>query len=261
MRLSILWDIPVAAALLTRLPLPRLPKRAFEHTARASWAYPLIGLLLGALAACVWYIAAYFALPPVVCAILSLCAMALMTGAMHEDGLADTADGLWGGQTKERRLEIMRDSRIGTYGVLALVFSVALRIAAAALTGPTALVLAAVISRAPLPIIMGFMPHARQDGLSHGVGQPGYHSYLPALGLGALAGLTVPAAFLLAMLAAACAALIAYRKISGQTGDILGAVQQITEIAVLLTILASAGLASEGLPSAGPDLAAIADAG
>ncbi|MEM8578904.1 MAG: adenosylcobinamide-GDP ribazoletransferase, partial [Pseudomonadota bacterium] len=114
---SPLWHPLLAALLLSRLPLPRVPDAAFAEGARAVWAYPVVGLLLGAFAAGIGALAP----TPVIGAGLALAAMAMMTGALHEDGLADTADGLWGGQSRARRLEIMKDSRIGAYGVLALI--------------------------------------------------------------------------------------------------------------------------------------------
>ena len=119
-------DIATATALLTRLPVPFTADRA----AAAAWAYPVTGLFVATLAAAVASLALAFGLPPALAAGLVLAIQVIVTGAMHEDGLADSADGLWGGWTRARRLEIMRDSRIGTYGVLALVLVTGLRWAA-----------------------------------------------------------------------------------------------------------------------------------
>ena len=99
----------------------------------------------------------------------------ITTGAMHEDGLADTVDGLWGGWTRDRRLEIMKDSHIGTYGVLALIVSAGLRwsVLAGLLTlGAGPVVAIAVLSRASMPALMAALPNARGDGLAHKVGAP-----------------------------------------------------------------------------------------
>ena len=108
-----LWDVPAALVLLTRLPLPALPDHAFSHGARAVWAYPLVGLILGGVASVIAWGASLLGLSPMLTAGLILTGLVLLTGAMHEDGLADTADGLWGGNDAARRLDIRKDSRIG----------------------------------------------------------------------------------------------------------------------------------------------------
>ncbi|EEE37351.1 cobalamin-5-phosphate synthase [Rhodobacteraceae bacterium KLH11] len=166
---------------------------------------------------------------------------------MHEDGLADTVDGLWGGFTPERRLEIMKDSHIGTYGVLALLLSQVLRVTAiAALVNAeflTGVMVACVFSRALMAAVMKFLPNARQTGLSHSVGAPPISAVLAGLVLAALYALGLMgsmawAPMLLAVIACVIVARIAKAKIGGQTGDILGATQQITEITFLLTLSA-----------------------
>lgn len=242
MRLTYLWDFPAALVLLTRLPLPRLPESAFAAPARATWAYPLVGLTVGLIAAGIWWLA--FTLPVTLTAGLSLLALILLTGALHEDGLADTVDGLWGGHTHTRRLEIMKDSRIGTYGVLALVLITGLRWQAlVALANPWALVVAATVSRAVLPPMMVLLPQARPDGLSASVGKPPPVAALCSAAIALLALLLLlPTAqavcvAIVALVVATCAALIARAKIGGITGDILGATQQITEVAILLALL------------------------
>ena len=153
-----LRDILLALVLLTRLPLPRLPDSAFARQAKAAWAYPLAGLAV-ALPACVLGALALAAgLPAGPAAGLVMTVQVLLTGAMHEDGLADVADGFWGGFTRERRLEIMKDSRIGAYGVLALVLILILRWSAlTALIGAGgiwALAGVAAPSRAPMAVLM-----------------------------------------------------------------------------------------------------------
>ncbi len=242
-------DIAVALALLTRLPLPRLGDDAFADQARSSWAFPLVGLVVGALSGAVGLVMLALGLPGAVAAGGVTGMQIVLTGAMHEDGLADTADGLWGGWTRERRLEIMKDSAIGTYGVLALILSVGLRWGALAglmSSGIGPVIAAAALSRAVLPAVMHLLPHARASGLSHRVGAPDGRNVLIALGLGgAIAVIAAgPGAVLaLGLAALGCAGLarVAMGKIGGQTGDILGASQQIAEIMVLLTLL---GLAS-----------------
>src|SRR5262249_4655986 len=144
---------------------------------RASWALPVAGALVGAAGAWTFWIASELRLPPALAAALALVATLLMTGSLHEDGLADTADGFGGGWDRARKLEIMRDSRFGPYGVWALVMSLRLRWAAlAALANPVpaapALIAAHVGARAALPAFMHVVPPARTEGLSARAGQP-----------------------------------------------------------------------------------------
>ena len=239
-----LWDLPAALVLLTRLPLPALPDHAFAHGARAVWAYPLVGLVLGLLVSAFAAVLTGLRLQPMVVAGLSLAALVMLSGAMHEDGLADTADGLWGGHDRDRRLEIMKDSRIGAYGVLGLILVMGLRWLGLAEVTWTGLITAAVVSRAMMAPVMLALPHARASGLAHSVGVPGQG---PVVGGGLIAiilamllsgGAGVLAVAVAAGVAVAVAA-VARAKIGGQTGDILGAVQITTEIAVLLTLAAA----------------------
>ncbi|RIA01164.1 adenosylcobinamide-GDP ribazoletransferase [Cereibacter sphaeroides] len=244
-RLSQRWaDVQLALALLTRLPLPgqSLPDRG----AGAAWAWPLAGVAVGGLAALTAAAALALGLPATVAAALALAVQALATGAMHEDGLADTADGLWGGWTRERRLEIMKDSRTGSYGVAALVLVGLLRwsaLAAALGGGVALLVAAAVLSRVPMVGLMALLPNARGAGLAQSLGRPDRRqaALAAAVGLGLALLLTGPAALVLAAAGGAAAlalGLVARAKIGGQTGDILGASQQLSEAAVLVAAAA-----------------------
>ncbi|MCF6233298.1 MAG: adenosylcobinamide-GDP ribazoletransferase [Rhodobacteraceae bacterium] len=243
-----LWDIGVAFALLTRLPLPTLPKSAFANQARAVWVFGLVGLVVGAIGASAGWLAMHAGLPVMAAAGLVLLVQIIVTGAMHEDGLADTADGLWGGITPARRLEIMGDSRIGTYGVLALILSLGLRWVALAVVltiNPGLVTVTAALSRAFVPLVMSTLPFARADGLSRRVGRPGWWvSGGAALVVAVLAvmacGPSVITPIGLACLAVALLATISNAKIGGQTGDILGASQQVAEIALLLGFAAMA---------------------
>lgn len=238
-----LW---LAAVLLTRLPLPHLPQTVFVHGARAVWAYPVVGAGVGLAGTATAQLALILGLPQLGAAALGLAAMMMVTGALHEDGLADLFDGFWGGFTPARRLEIMRDSQIGTYGVLALVVVFTLRLGAvAALLGhsPLALVAAGALSRAVMPVLMVALPNARMDGLSRSVGRPEVQRV--ALGVAialAIALLCLGAvgfvALLVALVTGACVAALARAKIGGQSGDVLGATQQLGEAAVLLACTA-----------------------
>ena len=239
-------DLPAAIGLLTRLPVPVDGPAASARGAGAAWAYPLAGLVVAGCAGVAGTIAGWIGLPALLVAAIVLVAQVVLTGAMHEDGLADTADGLWGGWDRDRRLEIMKDSRIGAYGVIALILSLIIRwqaltvIIAAGIMWP-ALIAVAMFSRWAMVFNMWLLPHAREGGLSRAVGRPatgtaqlaGVLSFAGSLGLGVwamLIGLIAPvAAFIIGQIAKA--------KIGGQTGDILGATQQLTEIALLLTLV------------------------
>nr|WP_233557445.1 adenosylcobinamide-GDP ribazoletransferase [Rhodophyticola porphyridii] len=237
-------DLRIAMVLLTRLPLPARgddPARG----AQAAWAWPLAGLVLGGFGALVLWVGGWLGLPPGISAALALAIMILASGALHEDGLADTADGFWGGWTVERRLEIMRDSRIGTYGVLALGLGLLARwslIGVAAVAGPVALITAAVISRAPMVALMAMLRPARKDGLSQSVGRPAARTAALAAAIAgviaiALAGWAGAMALIMAYAVTAGLGLLARARIGGQTGDVLGASQQLAEIAALTVIV------------------------
>lgn len=239
-------DIRAAFGLLTRLPVAPVPPRG----ARPVWAYPLAGLAVGLLAGTIGAIALWCGLPPALAAALALAAQIGLTGALHEDGVADTADGLWGGSAPARRLEIMKDSHIGTFGTLALILSVQIRWAALWLLfgmgggwGLTAMMAAAALSRAVMPLLMRVLPAARASGLSQSVGRPDWRAVGTGAALAGLAamvllGWSAFAATICALLAGGVIGWIARAKIGGQTGDILGAAQQIAEIAVLMSIIA-----------------------
>lgn len=240
-------DVALSLVLLTRLPLPHLPKAAFARQAQAAWAFPLAGLAV-ALPACglAWVLLA-LGLPAQVAAGGFLGVQILLTGAMHEDGLADSADGLWGGFDKDRRLEIMKDSRIGAYGVIALILCLGLRwslYAALLATGQLWSLLAlAMLSRAVMPGLMATLPNARGSGLSAQVGRPNRAPAVLGATLALVAGLALIGAPIWIMgataaLTALAVARIAKAKIGGQTGDILGASQQLAEITCAMALLA-----------------------
>lgn len=243
-----LRDVGVALVLLTRLPVPRLPDAAFARQSRAAWAFPLAGLALALPACALGWAALALGLGAWGAAGLVLAVQVMLSGAMHEDGLADTADGLWGGRTRARRLEIMRDSHVGAFGVVALVLGLGLRwgaLAALLEAGAFGAVIAvAMVSRAVLPALMAGLPPARADGLAHGVGRAGWGGAAAALALALAAGLALGGpAILIAALAggvvAAALGRLALDRIGGQTGDILGAAQQSAEIAGLLAMQAA----------------------
>jgi adenosylcobinamide-GDP ribazoletransferase len=240
-------DFLSATALLSRLPVP-------NHSAsgaQSAWAWPLVGAVLGASGALLASLALWLGLTPGVTAVLVLALGAMLTGGLHEDGLSDTADGLFGGWTKARRLEIMKDSRVGSYGVLALVLVTLARwsaLTAVLVFGGhwAALIATGALSRAPMALVMALLPNARGEGLSHATGRPSPATALVALTLAVAiaAGLTGWAVVPLALAvygSAILLSILALRKIGGQTGDILGASQQLAEVACLAFLSARAG--------------------
>ncbi|WP_377512783.1 adenosylcobinamide-GDP ribazoletransferase [Octadecabacter sp. R77987] len=249
--LIVAQDVPAALGLLTRLPLRIDTDRATARGAAAAWAFPLAGMAVAVIASVIGAVALWVGMPLMIAAGLILAAQIIITGAMHEDGLADAADGLWGGWDVARRLAIMKDSAIGTYGVLALGLSLLLRwgalvavLSAGYLWAP--LIVVAAVSRAPMVAMMAALPNARANGLSQSVGRPsGATAALAGLIALAIAVVFLPrSAFgvllVVALVGIACA-MIAMAKIKGQTGDILGATQQICEIAALAVLAAQLG--------------------
>jgi adenosylcobinamide-GDP ribazoletransferase len=241
-------DLVCVVAFMTRLPL-RGAAKASGALVQASWAFPVVGALVGAGGAFVYWAAAALGLAGFPAAALAIAATMLLTGCLHEDGLADTADGFGGGRDRAAKLAIMRDSRLGTYGACALALSLLLRWSAlAAVATPSAAALALIAAhaaaRAVLPAFMWALPAARSDGLAVDAGRPSLYGAASAGVIGmAVLGLALgPSAGLVAVaLAAAEGALLArlaMRQIGGQTGDVLGALEQAVEIAVLLTAAA-----------------------
>jgi len=242
-------DIGAALGLLTRLPIPVDGTWAAARGARAAWAWPLAGLTLALIAGLAGSLAHALGLPPALNAALILALLIILSGAMHEDGLADSLDGLWGGWDRTRRLAIMKDSHIGTYGVIGLCLTLLMRWQAIVLLIREDLLWAGLIgtgmlSRAAMVGVMWALPGARDSGLGHGVGRPQGQTTLLAIGLSALTVILLPGLPALAMLLI-CGlvtlgwASIARARIGGQTGDILGATQQLTEVGLLLTLTAS----------------------
>jgi len=238
-------ELKVSVLFLTRLRYgPALPVGG-TGIAQGVWAFPIVGVLVGLIGAVVYLLAHRMGLPSWPAAALSLAATMAATGCLHEDGLADTTDGFGGGQTREQKLDIMRDSRIGAYGVCALVLSILLRLSAIASLADTALVVPALIAshsaaRASLPVFMLFVPPARREGLSASAGQPPREGVIAAAVLGVLivalclGPVLAIAALILLVVVIALLAWLSLAQIDGQTGDVLGAVEQVSEIAILL---------------------------
>jgi adenosylcobinamide-GDP ribazoletransferase len=241
-------DLKFATAFLTRLPIGPGNIGDMSALARASRCFPVVGLGIGLLGGILYALATALDLPPLLAAIVAVAATVAVTGALHEDGLADTADGFGGGGDRERKLQIMRDSRIGTYGVVALVLALGARVVALASFEDNADAVAAVIlceaaSRALVVAVMQRAPLARSDGLAASAGRPTQATMLWALGLGGLialafAGLDGVIALAAGIAVAGAIVWLARRQIGGVTGDVLGTVQQGSEIAMLLALVA-----------------------
>ena len=235
---------------LTRIPVPGGLALSYPSLSNASRFFPVIGSLVGVIGAIVLAAADQLGLPQGVSALLAVAAMVMVTGGLHEDGLSDTADGLGGGSNKDRRLEIMKDSRVGAFGVIALVLIIGLKWAslAALSIGPAALALfaGAVISRGTLPLFMRYLPLAKDDGLSADAGRPGFSQVALSLAITLVVAfiglgfwLTIGVAIVVALVTGAMSFWVKV-KIGGQTGDVLGALQQLGEISVILTLAAAA---------------------
>lgn len=247
-----LTDMMRALSFLSRIPVHDIffenEHRTMGESARA---FPAAGLLIALPSALVAALLAHFHADALLTAAITLAIATLMTGALHEDGLADTADGFGGGRDKHRALEIMKDSRIGTYGAIALTLSFLVRTAAIAalirevspLAIFAALLATACLSRGLMVWHWQALSPARDGGVAVSAGQPGERERNTALifGLGIAILFGLPFLQLVPLglaLIAACVATHLFnrfclRKIEGHTGDTIGATQQITEIVIL----------------------------
>ena len=232
-----------ALAFSTRLPVGTLAARDF---AQAPGWFAAAGLVVGALQALVWWGASAL-WPPAIAALIAVIAGLIVTGALHEDGLADTVDGLGSGRPAERALEIMRDSRIGSFGALGLGGVVAVRVLAltALPIAMVALIAAQTLSRAAMTVVFRKGRYLRASGAGTGMEAPLSITSLiatlvacalacallgqPLIVLGALGGAALGAGIIWAW---------AQRRLGGITGDICGAAQQLAEVGVYLGILA-----------------------
>ncbi len=244
-----------AASFLTRLPVGPGGEGSPDLARSVPW-FPVVGGLLGAVVAGV-YVAALSAFPRLVASTLAIGCGLLLTGAFHEDGLADTADALGGGWSRKEALRILKDPAHGTYGVLAVAFSLLLRVGAlAALDRWSALAVlpaAHALSRAASIGLLSFARPATEEGLGASYASlVSRRQLVGAFAAGLLIGLAsfgpwaLPAT-LLAGLGASVVGLLSVRKLGGVTGDVLGAAQQAAEVLVLLL---GAALAANGLLSA-----------
>ena len=249
----ILAQFRLAAAFLTRLPVERADggaETAPADLSRAMWLFPLVGFGIGGTGAIALAVLAWAGIPAPVAATLAIGFVVWLTGALHEDGLADLADGFGGGGAREQKLEIMRDSRIGAYGMLTLAVIVVAKIAALAAivavdigAAAGALIAATAWSRAMFAPTMRWLPPVRDDGLGALAGTPTEGDTWKGLALGALLAalvlITPAGGGVLIILAAGgvgafAVGWLALQQIDGYTGDVLGGAQQVAEAAVLI---------------------------
>jgi adenosylcobinamide-GDP ribazoletransferase len=241
-------DFKTAVAFLTRLPMPHPDGAMPQNFVRAHRVFPVVGALIGAFVGLLCLGLRSIGVPDYAAAALALGGSALLTGALHEDGLADVIDGFGGGRTLESKLEIMRDSRLGTYGAMALLVSFAAKLSALAAIPDgdvvPALIAAHALGRGILPVMSLNLPYARKDGLARNAGQPDAATAIVAAALAlliALLSLSWGNASLAAVLAGASGlgvAWLALRQIGGQTGDVLGGAEQVAETAILVMLAA-----------------------
>jgi adenosylcobinamide-GDP ribazoletransferase len=241
-------DVALAVALLTRVPIPHPKGFVPEALARAQRAFPLVGAMIGVVVGLVDRSLLAMGVPALAAAALALGAGAALTGALHEDGLADLADGFGGGRDRVAKLSIMRDSRLGTYGAMVLLVGFSARLSALASLPVAAivpnLVVAHALARAAIPVLAARMPFARDDGLGKSAGRPGTSDAIAAVVIAAVIALlclpvkTALLALLMTAVAAAAVAALAWRQIGGVTGDVFGAVEQVAEAAVLVLLAA-----------------------
>jgi adenosylcobinamide-GDP ribazoletransferase len=246
--LLVLRDLKVAALFLTRFPVQLEGAVGMRDLAAAAYAFPLVGAAVGLIGSLGFWAASRLGLPTMPGALIALLCMVLATGALHEDGLADTADGLGAGEDRRRALEIMGDSRIGSFGAIAIMFSLLGRLMALApLYDPvlfTKVVIGAgMVSRAALPVVMLALPSAKSTGLAAEAGRPDPLRVVAGVAIALacctllLQSLALPAILAAALAAAAVAAWLG-RRLGGCTGDTLGAVQQVAEVGFLFAIVA-----------------------
>ncbi len=248
---GLLAELRLATSFLTILPVIDR-RRASDDTVAASFAwFPIVGFVLGAaLSAEDWILAHVFA--QVIRSVLIIVSLTVVTGAVHLDGLADTADALGAGRDRERALDILRDSRVGTFGASAIFFDLTLKILAlSTLAGHrryAALLLAPMLARWAMVLVASGMPYLRSSGsgstlLGNKGKSLGLRAVLVAiftlvamLMLGALRAVALAGAVAIAIVLAT--RLFYWRWLGGVTGDLIGACGELVEIAVLVTMAA-----------------------
>ncbi len=244
-------DLISAIRFLTRLPFPMTtpPKRTIML---ASWSFPIVGVIVGSFGAFSILLAHLVNIPTVAIALIALLFMAFLTGALHEDGMADIADGFGGGKNRDNKLSIMRDSQIGTFGALTLFAILGLKtIAISALLesesiwmASAAIIATHATARASMVPVAYFLPLASESGLAQSAGKPHQSTVLISISIAVLISLVLLpilsaiTATIVSIATTAIIAILAFRQIGGYTGDVLGAVEQSCETTMLITLTA-----------------------
>ena len=247
-----LEDILLALTFFTRIPIHFIVKHD-RTLMQACWCFPLIGASIGLVGGTFFYLLLIIQVPVAISAVITICFIVILTGALHEDGLADTADGLGGGEDKKSKIEKMRDSRIGSYGVLAILLLTLIKLNAliSLVTGKPyeiailSIICAHSLSRFSIIIIPYFSIPASNEGLARYAGKPANRGIIGSFLITFILILillpfdqAILSAFL-AILVAGAVGLLANFQIKGYTGDILGAAQQVSEVTVLVYLASS----------------------
>ncbi len=260
-----LQDLRKAIVFLTRIPVPGLSDSddvklnnedenesekfpIITPMGRSVRVFPVVGALVGIFGGIVFAFTMVIGLPTLVASVIAIAFMVFVTGALHEDGLADMVDGLGGGKNRKQKLSIMRDSRIGAYGVIALVLVLGAKVGALTELENIGVVICALIcasafSRAVMPAMMRWMPAAQNDGLASNAGKPPADAVWMGFAIAVLFCVCLLTwSGIVALIISSCSAFVvgflARRQIGGHTGDILGATQQTSELIFLLTLAA-----------------------
>ena len=240
-------DVQISGSFLTRLPFRASNEVCVGDLRAASWSFPIIGLLIGLLSSAIFFLATHINLNPFVSGMLCVAFGCIVSGGLHEDGLADTCDGLLGGKDAQSKLDIMRDSSIGGYGAIALIFSVGIRcLILGGLSEPEVVMVALIVgssfSRSLLPFVTVAFRHARSEGLAVHWGRCSLKRASISFLIGAFIFLMCFGIFetvlvlMVVLFVSGGFLVIACSQIGGYSGDILGACQQISEITVLLAV-------------------------
>ncbi|MGC6517028.1 MAG: adenosylcobinamide-GDP ribazoletransferase [Candidatus Puniceispirillaceae bacterium] len=239
-----LAEIGSAAVFLTRLPVPQsLFKSHFPSLQQSLWAFPLIGLIIGAIGSGAYGLSLILGLSNWLSAIFAITAMVIATGGLHEDGLADLADGFGSHKGPEEIARIMKDSVIGSYGTLALILMISAKISVIASVPFSALIFllpfACAIGRSFVIIAMMTTPLSPYASLGKSLSKPDVSVFIPALIIACIGAITLPVgSFLSGIIAAFIAFIIlrnlAMRKIQGLTGDVMGALIILTELSFMI---------------------------
>ena len=247
-----LEDILLALTFFTRIPI-HFTVKYHRTLMQACWCFPLIGASIGLVGGTFLYLLLIIQIPVAISAVITICFIIVLTGALHEDGLADTVDGLGGGEDKKSKIEKMRDSRIGSYGVLAILLLTLIKLNAIislATEKPYEIAILSIIcahslSRFSIIVIPYFSIPASNEGLARYAGKPATLGFIGSFLLTSILILILLPfdqailSAVLAILVAGAVGLLANFQIKGYTGDILGAAQQVSEVTVLVYLASS----------------------